>query len=101
MTTPEGRIKNKIKEILDLYLGRIYVYMPVPSGYGKTTVDYLICFKGLFIAIEAKKPRGKPTARQHLTLEDVRAADGVTFVVNDDESLGVLKLFLEHMDNTK
>jgi hypothetical protein len=98
MPTPEGRIKNKIKDLLAIYRERIYYYMPVPSGYGATTIDFLICFNGLFIGIEAKKPKGKPTARQDGVLEDIRAARGVTFVVNDDESLNVLALFLESMD---
>jgi hypothetical protein len=97
--TPEGRIKKKIRDVLDRYKGRIYVYMPVPSGYGKATVDYLICFNGLFVVIEAKKLHGKPTSRQDGVLDDVRAARGVTFVINDDESLDAFALFLESMDN--
>lgn len=96
--TPEGHIKNKINKLLDSYSGRVYKFMPVPSGYGKVTIDYLICFDGLFVGVEAKKPKGKPTARQDGVLEDIRAAGGSTFVVNDEESLDVFRMFLESVD---
>jgi hypothetical protein len=94
MPTPEGRIKNKIKRLIDEFGESIYSYMVVPSGYGKTTIDYLLCVDGLFVAIEAKKPGAEPTERQKGVLEDIRRAGGSTFVVNDDESLTVLEQFL-------
>ena len=93
--TPEGIIKKKINKLLDNYGEDMYRYMPVPGGYGTPTVDYLICFKGCFIAIEAKRPKGKPTARQDGTLEAIRAAGGMTFVVNDDQSLETLRMVLD------
>jgi uncharacterized protein YgbK (DUF1537 family) len=92
--TPEGKVKKKIKALLDSYGERVYVFMPVPSGYGKTTVDYLICFDGLFIAIEAKAG-GKPaTSRQEDVLKQVHDAGGSSFVVDDDDSLQTLANFL-------
>ena len=93
--TPEGKIKKRINELLDTYGEDLYKYMPVPVGYGIPTVDYLICFKGCFIAIEAKRPKGKPTARQEGTLESIMAAGGATFVVNDDQSLETLRMVLD------
>jgi hypothetical protein len=92
--TPEGKIKARINKLLDSYEGHMYRYMPVPSGYGKQSVDYLVCVDGLFVGIEAKKPGERPTARQDGVLEDIRAAGGSTFVVNDDASLEVLERFL-------
>ena len=68
--------------------------MPVPSGYGKATIDYFCCVTGIFLGIEAKAPGEKPTARQEAVLEDIRRAGGSTFVVSDDVSLGVLEQFL-------
>ncbi len=93
--TPEGRVKQKINELLDSYGKHLYYYMPVPSGYGVRTIDYLGCIKGAFFGIEAKKPGGKPTSYQENTLADIRDAGGVTFVVNDDQSLAELKRFLD------
>ena len=92
--TPEGKVKKKIKELLDSFGDKAYVYMPVPGGYGKPTIDYLICFDGLFIGIEAKKPRGKPTLRQEGALEDIRAAGGSAFVIDDDDGVELLRKFL-------
>jgi len=94
--TPEGKVKGRLKKLLDSYGERIYYLMVVPSGYGKQTVDFLICVDGLFVAVEAKRPDGdgQPTARQEQTLEDVRAAGGSTFVVYDDRSFEVFSMFL-------
>lgn len=71
--------------------------MPVPAGYGTQSVDFLVCFDGLFIAIEAKRRGARPTPRQENTLEQIRAAGGSTFVVSDDASLEVLEIFLERL----
>ena len=93
--TPEGKIKFKIKKVLDKYESSIYSYMPVPGGYGKQTVDYLGCFHGRFFAIEAKRPGKDPTTKQAQVLADVMIAGGMTFVINDDESLARFERWLE------
>lgn len=95
--TPEGRIKNKINKLLAEYGTNIYVFMPVQVGYGKRTVDYLCCIRGVFFAIEAKKPesKGRVTALQSATLEQVQDAGGIGFVVYDDASLAELKRWLD------
>lgn len=95
--TPEGKIKGKIKKLLASFGARVYVYMPVPTGYGKRTLDYLVCVDGLFVGIEAKKPGGKPTSYQDNTISQIRAAGGSCFVVHDDKSLEVLQQFLHSM----
>jgi hypothetical protein len=95
--TPEGRIKRKINLLLATYGDDVYYFMPVPGGYGRRTVDYLGCVRGVFFAIEAKRPRAKPTPLQTGTLEQVSAANGNSFVVNDEASLGVFKKFLDYV----
>jgi len=52
--TPEGRTKKRIKKVLD-GLG-IYYYMPVPGGFGATSLDFLSArpSDGRAFAIEAK-----------------------------------------------
>lgn len=69
--------------------------MPVPSGFGRRTLDYLICFDGLFIGIEAKQPDGKTTALQDAVLAEIRAAGGTTFVVKNEEDVKVLEKFFD------
>lgn len=93
--TPEGKVKKKIRTILDKYKPRIYYHMPVPVGYGTSSVDFLGCFIGRFFVIEAKRAKKKPTSRQDGVLEDVRAAGGVTFVIAGDDGLEELELWLE------
>ena len=93
--TPEGKIKKKLNQLLDSYGESVYRYMPVPSGFGKQAVDYFLCVDGLFVAVEAKPPGGKPTARQSDTLDDVKRAGGSSFVVNDEVSLSAFKQFLD------
>lgn len=78
--TPEGLVKQEIKKGLDS-VGAHY-YAPVVVGYGKRTVDFPgVCYKGRFIAIEAKREKGgKLTAIQKRYLESVKKAGGIAFV---------------------
>lgn len=81
--TPEGRVKAKVNRLLDKYKG-MYRHMPVPYGYGASTLDYLICFRGRFLAIETKAPGKKPTDRQKMIADQIRAAGGVVFIIDGD-----------------
>ena len=81
MTTPEGRIKKQIVD--DLEAMGAYVFKPVQMGYGKRTVDLLVCWRGQFIGIEVKRPGKAPTPLQEETLEQVRAAGGIAFWVDN------------------
>ena len=93
--TPEGKIKNKIRRVLDKYkVHRIYTYMPVPGGFGAPTLDYLGFLYGRGFAIEAKKPGGKPTPRQQATIEALRKAGAQVFVVHNDDTLRELDEWL-------
>lgn len=78
--TPEAKIKRAISKLLSKH--KLYSYMPVPYGYGPTTLDYLGCIRGKFFAIEAKAPGKKPTPLQINTIERIRAAGGRTFVID-------------------
>lgn len=92
--TPEGKVKAAISRVLSRY--HLYTFMPVPSGYGASSLDYIICYHGMFIAIEAKKPGGKMTNRQKMIAEKIRAAGGTVFLIEGENGLDELKEFLEH-----
>lgn len=77
MKTEEGRLKDYVKKQLDLL--HAYRYMPVPSGYGQQTLDFLCCIDGRFIGIETKAEGKEPTARQSLCIEEIKAAGGIAF----------------------
>jgi hypothetical protein len=93
-TTPESRIKDKIRAVLKSY-EHIYFFMPVPTGMGATTVDFLCCYRGHFFGIEAKAPGKIPTPRQEYVLEQIRLAGGSTFTIDGDAGLDALREFLE------
>lgn len=81
-TTPEGRVKAKVKALLNKY--NIYHFMPATGGYGRSGVpDIIACVKGRFFAIECKAGNGKLTALQMRELANIEEAGGVTYVVNE------------------
>lgn len=83
-TTPEGRVKSKVKKVLDPFQPLLWYFMPVPNGYGKQTLDFIGCDRGRYFAIETKAPGEKPTSRQDQTIDDMRAAGARVFVVDGD-----------------
>jgi hypothetical protein len=93
-TTPEGKVKASIKRILDPLKPALYYDMPVPSGYGKSTLDFIGCYYGYYFAIEAKAGKKIPTERQDGTIDDMQQSGAVVFVVNDVKGLDVLEDWL-------
>lgn len=92
--TPEGKVKAAVKKLLSQYHG-IYGWWPVPCGYGENSLDFVGCFHGRFFAIETKAPGKKPTRRQGHVIERIKAAGGMAFVVDGDQSLLDLEMWLE------
>ena len=91
-TTPEGKPKQKIKALLTKY--GAYVFMPVQAGYGAPSVDFLVCHRGCFGAIEAKAGSGRPTRRQELTMAEMRVAGAAVFLINDVQGMDELEEWL-------
>lgn len=93
-STPESKVKTKIKAILKEQ--GVYYAMPIGTGYGNAGVpDFLCCVNGRFVAIEAKANNGKTTALQDKNLRDIAASNGVTLVIMEDNVTalaGYLKL---------
>lgn len=98
MTTPESKVKDKIKKILKAK--GIYYAMPHGAGYGNAGVpDFLCCVQGWFLAIEAKAKGGKPTALQVKNMEDIRASGGVSLVVDEDVlAQGTLEWTIQYLE---
>lgn len=81
-STPEAKVKEKIKKILKEH--NVYFAMPMGTGYGNSGVpDFLCCVNGRFLAIEAKAGKGIPTALQEKNMRDIKAAGGTALVVNE------------------
>jgi hypothetical protein len=77
---PESKVKDDVKAYLES-IGA-YWYMPVPVGFGRPTLDFLVCWRGRFIGIETKAPGKHATTRQKLTIKQIQAAGGTTLVVS-------------------
>lgn len=90
--TPEGKIKAKVKALLKQY--GAYYHMPVQNGMGEPTLDFVACLRGYYIAVETKAPGKKPTPRQLVTMEQMRAAGAFVFLVSCEAELTVLGAFL-------
>lgn len=91
MKTEEGKLKDRVK--LWLKQRQAYFFMPVQTGYGAQTVDFLCCVPqwhnggriARFVGIETKAPGKKPTPRQELCLKQIAEAGGVAFYCDSYE----------------
>lgn len=96
MTTPEGKVKRSVNNALKP-IAHLWKFMPVQTGYGIPALDYLLCVRGRFIAIETKAKGKKLTTRQLQTKAELEAAGAKVFVVDDKESLDeALKWIMEY-----
>jgi hypothetical protein len=81
-TTPEAKVKAKIKALLKEY--NVYYAMPIGTGYGNAGVpDFLCCAGGTFLAIEAKAGKGTTTALQEKNLRQISECGGTALVINE------------------
>lgn len=94
--TPEGIVKAAVNKVLACY-PESYVFMSVPYGYGKSTLDYLVCHYGEFITIETKKNGGVLTDRQEDILWEIQTARGMYFVIDGVNKCGPLAAYLEQV----
>lgn len=84
MNTPEGRVKNDIKKALAAR--GVWYYMPVQNGMGVVGIpDFVCCWQGRFLGIEAKAPgkRGTATPNQLRVLALIREHGGLAIVADD------------------
>lgn len=77
--TPEGKVKQDVKDYLETLGKDCWYYMPVPMGYGKRGVpDFIICYKGFLLAPETKRDGGKSKPWQEREQAAIRAAGGAS-----------------------
>ncbi len=97
--TPENKIKKQVNTLLAQYKP-LYRYWPVPSGFGASSLDCIVCYLGFFLAIETKAPGKKPTPRQQYCIDEMRAAHGTVFVIDSPSSLANLEQHLNWLKAT-
>lgn len=80
--TPEGKVKDQVKRILDKY--EFWHFSPPGMGLGRAGIpDIIGCKGGRFIAVECKAGKGKTTLLQERELQNIRLAGGYAVVINE------------------
>jgi hypothetical protein len=83
MSTPEVKVKNKVKKLLKE--NNAYFCMPISGGFGASGVpDIIACYRGFFIGLECKAGNNVPTALQKKNLQEIVNAGGGVAVINED-----------------
>lgn len=98
-STPEGKIKNEVKKVLAEFMEQDHMTMypklkpfwPVQNGMGSPSLDCLVCYRGLLIAIETKAPGKRPTPRQETTMAEYRAAGAIVLVIDGEKGYDELR----------
>jgi hypothetical protein len=81
--TPESKVKAKIHKILQKHNAYAVNYiggMHANNG----TPDILACMNGMFLGIEAKAGKNRPTDLQISNLRRIHEAGGCAMVINED-----------------
>ena len=64
----------------------VYYFFPVAGGYTSIGVpDVVACINGLFVAIECKAGKNRPTELQYRNLEKIRDNGGLAMLVNEND----------------
>mgnify|MGYP001159271187 CR=1 FL=1 len=95
--TNEADVKRRVKKLLEQH--KWFWWMPPANGFGRTGIaDFNALRGGVFIAVETKFGKNKPTPMQIGFLESVQAESGMSFVVNE-QNIGAFQTWLAHFDN--
>jgi len=100
-TTPEGEVKDMIKQRLALLgshpagskmweTGKAtsWYYMPVQNGMGVSGIpDFIGCHYGMFWSIEAKAPGKQPNPNQAQRMHEIRATAGQSWTVDCEDDM--------------
>lgn len=81
--TPEGKVKAKVKALLQPYRPALYAHWPVQTGFGAPTLDCNGALNGHAFAIETKAPGEELTDRQLLTKAEMEQAGYRVFVIGE------------------
>lgn len=83
--TPEGKVKQCVKKILDCYKPGCWYFMPSARAYGQAGVpDFIGVFHHRMFAIETKAGNNKPTPLQVLQMQKIETAGGTVFTIREN-----------------
>ncbi len=83
--TPEGKVKNRLKKLLEPYGKAVYQFWPMQNGMGAPALDVIICFNGHFLSVELKAGKKHMTERQETTAGHISSAGGMVLLINEFE----------------
>jgi hypothetical protein len=86
----EKTIKLAVKKRLKELGPECHSHWPVQIGLGDPTLDCIGCYQGAYFGIETKRPGAKPTKLQWLTIEKIRAAGGLVYIIDNVEDARAL-----------
>ena len=90
----EKEVVDSIKDYLKT-IPNIFYWKEQGGQFGTAGIpDIIICYKGRFIALEVKRPGGKPTLLQKITLNKIEKANGIAKIVT---SLEQVKQIIENL----
>ena len=93
--TPEKKVKNACIVVLKRW-GAWY-FAPMTGGFGKSGVpDIIVCWRGLFLAIECKAGKNQPTLLQEREMQGIRNAEGTALVIREDNVHELEEWFTKH-----
>lgn len=84
MSTPEGKVKDHVKALLNQFCPQLYHHWPVQNGMGEPTLDCDGAINGRAFSIECKAPGKELTPRQEVTAAQKRAAGIRVFKIDGD-----------------
>lgn len=92
----ERDVKRKVSALLSLAMEHdpLYVWMPVVTGYGKRSVDYIFCLQGQFVAIETKATGEWLRPDQRQRARDMLKSGAKVFVISEEDGYRALERYL-------
>jgi hypothetical protein len=94
----EKDVKKEVRKLLDQH--NWYWWMPPANGFGKSGIsDFHALRSGVFMAIETKLGKNKPTPAQEAFLKQIAKQDAFAFVISEDR-LEYFSLWLEAFDKS-
>ena len=83
----EQEIVDSIKKYLQS-IPNLFYWKEHGGQFGTAGIpDIIVCYKGKFIEFECKRPGGKPTLLQTITMNKIRKAKGIAKIVTSVEQV--------------
>ncbi len=93
----EAWVKKEVKRILDHF--RIWWFMPAAGGWGNNGVpDFVCCYNGFFIGIEAKKGTGVWSKQQQNKANGIVNKGYGWYILVDEDGLEKLVELLDDLE---